>query len=110
MKLSLKALAVAAGLLWGGAVLCCGIANAIWPPYAMAFLHLVASIYPGYDPAGGAGSIVVGTLYAILDGAVGGLLFAWLYNCLAGSGPRQPVEGGSADRAVQGPGDSRPPR
>jgi hypothetical protein len=27
----------------------------------------------------------VGTLYAVLDGAVGGALLAWLYNRFAGS-------------------------
>ena len=84
MRLSVGALRITAGLLWGGAVLFSGIANALWPPYAGAFLEMAASIYPGYHVTGTIGSIVVGTLYALLDGATGGLLFGWLYNRFSG--------------------------
>jgi hypothetical protein len=80
MTLSLRALAITAALLWGGAVFVCGLANLAWPTYGGAFLQLVASIYPGYHATRSLGSVVVGTLYALLDGAVGGLLFGWLYN------------------------------
>lgn len=53
----------------------------LWPPYGKAFLEVMSSVYPGYKAAGTLGSVVVGTLYyALLDGAVGGALFAWLYN------------------------------
>ena len=53
----------------------------LWPPYGKAFLEVMSSVYPGYKAAGTLGSVVVGTLYyALLDGAVGGVLFAWLYN------------------------------
>ncbi len=84
MKLSIGALTVTAAILWGGGVLFCGIANLIWPSYGLAFLQLVASIYPGYHATSSLGSVVVGTGYAILDGAVAGLLFGWLYNNFAG--------------------------
>lgn len=86
MKLSVRALAVAGGILWGGAVLLCGVLNAIWPSYGVAFLQMAASLYPGYHPTGTAGSILIGTLYAIVDGAVCGLLIGWLYNRCAGGG------------------------
>jgi len=79
-KLSVKSLAFASAVLWGGTVLIVGIANMVWPDYGVAFLSVVSSIYPGYNAAGNIGSVVVGTLYAILDGAIGGLIFAWLYN------------------------------
>ena len=84
MKVSIKSLAIACAVLWGGCVLLLGIANAIWSGYAVAFLEVVDSIYPGYHAGGGAGSVIVGTLYAILDGAVAGLLFGWIYNRFAG--------------------------
>ena len=84
MKLSIGALTITVAILWGGAVLLCGIANLIWPSYGLAFLQLAASIYPGYHATRRLGGIVVGTGSAILDGAVGGLLFGWLYNCFAG--------------------------
>jgi CBS domain-containing protein len=42
-----------------------------------------ASIYPGYHPGTGMGSVATGTLYALVDGAVGGAILAWLYNASA---------------------------
>ena len=86
MKLSIKSLAITAGIVWAGAVLMVGIAQQVWPGYGAEFLGMVASIYPGYS-VGGFGSVIVGTLYAALDAAVGGAIFAWLYNMLAGPGP-----------------------
>ena len=80
MRLSIRSLAVTFGILWGGTVLLLGMANLIWPSYGVAFLQLVESVYPGYHAGQGLGSVIVGTLYAILDGAVGGLVFAWIYN------------------------------
>jgi len=81
MKLSMKAMGLTLGLLWGGAVLVVGLAHLVWPPYGVAFLVPVASIYPGYE-IGGFGSVVVGTFYAIFDGWIGGIILAWLYNKL----------------------------
>ena len=80
MRLSIKSLVITCALLWGSAVLFFGILNLIWPSYAVAFLQVVDSVYPGYHAGGGIGSVIVGTLYAIADGAVGGLLFGWIYN------------------------------
>ena len=83
MKLNAKALAMTAGLFWGGAVLLVGIANTISPEYGVAFLSMVASVYPGYEPLTGIGSLVIGTLYGLVDGAIAGLIFGWLYNLFA---------------------------
>ena len=82
--MSIRSLAITCAILWGGCVLFFGIANAIWSGYAVAFLQVVDSIYPGYHAVGGVGSVIVGTLYAILDGAIAGLLFGWIYNRFAG--------------------------
>lgn len=84
MKLKISAVALTTGLVWGVAVLLVGIANAIWPSYGRAFLDVVGSVYPGYHPGTGGGSVVSGTLYALLDGAVGGAVLAWLYNRIGG--------------------------
>lgn len=83
MRLSVRALALTGAILWGGALLFCGFANAIWPTYGVAFLQMMASVYPGYQATGSPLSILVGTLYAALDGAVAGLLFGWIYNRVA---------------------------
>jgi len=82
MKLNTLAFGFAAALLWGSAVLLVSLAHGIWPSYGGAFLAMVSSIYPGYQPGGG-GSVVVGTLYGMVDGGVAGCIFAWLYNVLA---------------------------
>jgi hypothetical protein len=86
MKLNVKALALTVGILWALAVLVVGAANLIWSGYGGAFLQLIASIYPGYHAAGSPGDLIVGTLYALLDGAIGGLVFGWLYNLFIGKG------------------------
>lgn len=83
MRLNVTALALTAGFIWGGAVLIVALANLVWPGYGGAFLDLCAAIYPGYRPGTGIGSVVTGTLYGLVDGTIGGALFAWLYNLLA---------------------------
>jgi hypothetical protein len=80
MKLSVKALAYASAILWGVCFLLVGLANLFWAPYGAAFLVLMSSVYPGYKAAASLGNVIVGTLYAILDGGIGGALFAWIYN------------------------------
>ena len=82
MKLNIKALAIASGAIWGSAMLMVGLANMMWPGYGAAFLEVVSSLYPGYEP-GGFGQAINGTLYAVVDGAIGGAIFAWIYNLFA---------------------------
>jgi hypothetical protein len=84
MRLNTTAVAMAFGLVWGAALLIVAVANLIWPNYGVAFLQLCASVYPGYRPGSGIGSVVTGTLYALVDGAIGGAIFGWLYNLFAG--------------------------
>lgn len=80
MRLDLKAMAYAGAALWGLAVLLVGLINLAQPAYGAAFLQGVASIYPGYHATPSLGSVLIGTGYALLDGAVCGWLFGWLYN------------------------------
>lgn len=84
MKLDLKALTVAFAILWAGVVLLVGMANLMWPGYGKSFLLMLASIYPGYAASGSLGDVIVGSLYALVDAAVLGLVFGWLYNLMAG--------------------------
>ncbi len=85
MKLNVKAMGLTVGLLWGACMLLVGLANLIWPGYGVAVLQMSASMYPGYE-VGGFGSVIVGTLYGVVDGVICGVVLAWLYNRLAGSG------------------------
>ena len=82
MKLSVRAMSITSCVLWGGAVLTVGLINLIEPKYGRQFLNLIRSIYPGYQAQPNTKGVVVGTGYALLDGAVGGAIFAGLYNQL----------------------------
>lgn len=86
MKLDVKGLAVAVGLLTGGMFLVVGLANLAWTGYGRSLLDVAASFYPGYGGPAGFGSVLVVTLYGLVDGAVGGALLAWLYNLATGGG------------------------
>jgi len=83
MKLSVKGLALACGILWGVAMLAMGLANLIWGSYGQQFLQTMASVYPGYHATGSGAEVIVGTLYGVVDGLIGGAVFAWLYNQFA---------------------------
>ena len=82
MKMNVKALAMAVGVLWAACILFIGLAHVMWPSYGGALLELAASIYPGFHPANGIGAVIVGTLYGLVDGAIGGAVIAWLYNSM----------------------------
>jgi hypothetical protein len=61
-------------------ILLVSLLNLILPAYGGAFLALLSSLYLGYDPTAGPMSVLVGTFYSLIAGAVAGGLFGWLYN------------------------------
>ncbi|MBW2673464.1 MAG: bacteriophage holin [Deltaproteobacteria bacterium] len=81
MKLNVKAFALTCGLVWGFALFLL-----TW--WIIAFdgasgdPTFIASLYRGYSisPAGS----LIGLVWALADGAIGGAIFAWLYNVIAG--------------------------
>ncbi len=83
-KLSVKGIAFASSVTWGLAVLTVGVINLVRPGYGSMFLGLMSSIYPGYHADPNIASVIVGTLYALVDGAIGGAIFAWAYNACRG--------------------------
>jgi hypothetical protein len=86
MKLCVKGLAITLGLVWGVlGMLLVGLCNLIWPSYGVAFLEVMASLYPGYHATASFGQVIVGTMYGVVDGAVAGAVFAWVYNRFAGA-------------------------
>jgi len=80
MKPSLKAMTLSAALLWGGAMLLVGLLHIAVPSYGGEFLRAMSSVYPGADTAPTLGRVLIGTVYGLVDGAVAGLIFSWLYH------------------------------
>lgn len=83
MRLSLRGAAVSAGLVWGGAILILGLINLASPTYGLNFLQVIGSVYPFFHVSRTFGDVVIGGLDGLIDGAIAGLLFAWLYNLFA---------------------------
>jgi hypothetical protein len=81
MKLDIRAFALTCGLLWG-----LGLFLMTW--WIIAFdgasgeTTLLGQVYRGFSitPAGS----VAGLVWGFVDGLIGGAIFAWLYNLLAG--------------------------
>ena len=83
MKLSLKAMIIAGALFKGVVFVFISLMNLLLRPYGGAYLAMLTSLYPGYDPVNVPIALVVGTLYSLFAGALAGLLFGWLYNLFA---------------------------
>ena len=98
MRLSAKAVAVTSALLWGGCLLVVGLINLAAPSYGVAFLRGMGSVYPGFYHARDFADVLLGTLYGLVDGAIGGWLFAWIYNCFVA--PQQQSGATRIDRAA----------
>ena len=81
MRFCVRTFALTCGILMAVAFFLMGLANQIWPGYGGEALLLMDAVYPGYAP-GGFGSVLIGTLYALVDGLIAGAVFAWLYNRL----------------------------
>jgi len=82
MRLDVRAFAIACGLLWGLALflLTWWVILFDGPSSDPTFL---GRVYRGYQVTA-LGSFV-GLVWALVDGAIGGAIFAWLYNALGGS-------------------------
>jgi hypothetical protein len=80
MKLSIKAAVLAGALFQTVCFLFISLLNLILRPYGGAYLAILTSLYPGYDPVAVPIGIIVGALYSLLAGALAGLLLGGLYN------------------------------
>ncbi len=81
MTLNVAAFALTCAILWAVSLL----VLAWWLVLlagADATVGLLGRMYPGYD-ATPVGSLI-GLVWGVVDGLVCGLIFAWLYNALAG--------------------------
>ncbi|MFC1497928.1 bacteriophage holin [Verrucomicrobiota bacterium] len=86
MKLNVKAFGLTCGIIWG-----LGLFLLTW--WIIAFdgtgeSVVIARVYRGYSitPMGS----VIGLIWALADGLIGGAIFAWLYNLIASrTSPRE---------------------
>lgn len=95
MKLSLKGIAVAGAIVWGGAILLVGLINLSRPSYGLDFLQMTSSVYPWFRVSHNVSSVIIGTIDGLVDGAVAALIFAGLYNAFT-----SPSAGSSAQHQL----------
>jgi hypothetical protein len=84
MKLNVKSFALAFGLIWGLGLFCL-----TW--WIIAFdgatgeATIIGQVYRGFNisPIGS----LIGLVWAFTDGAIGGAIFAWLYNSFVSKRP-----------------------
>ena len=79
-KFAVVPFGLAAGILWGLGVLITGIITTAHGSWGVDFVNAMGSVYIGYDNTY-LGS-VIGGLWGFVDGFIGGIVFAWLYNLL----------------------------
>lgn len=78
-RLCVGAFGIAIGVTWGLGVLILGILN--WKfQYGTLWMHTLASIYIGFAPS--LKGIIVGTVWALIDGFILGAIVALIYNCV----------------------------
>ncbi len=75
-KLDARALALSFGLCWGGAMLLVGWAATVG--WGVKFVEVMGSIYIGFEPS--LTGALVGGIWGFVDGMLGGLIVALLYN------------------------------
>ena len=84
MKLSIWAFTVTSAIMWAGMIFVVGVVNIYVTGYGGMVLQMASSIYPGYHATKTFSSVLVGSGYALVDGAVFGLIFSLIYNLFVG--------------------------
>ena len=79
MKLNIVAMALAIGIPWGVAMILIGW-SAMYG-YANGMVQALQSVYLGFEPTWLGG--LVGGIWGLVDGFIGGAVFAWIYNYFA---------------------------
>ena len=77
MKLNVRAIALASGIIWGGGIFLLAIFSIFFSIYSDIIIFL-SNYYIGLDVSFVGG--LIGFVWGFIDAGVGGALFAWLYN------------------------------
>jgi hypothetical protein len=72
---------MALGLTWGVAVLALGLIGVVG--WGRPMIDVLGSLYVGFGPT--LRGSVIGGAWAFVDGAVAGVVVAWLYNRVSGT-------------------------
>lgn len=87
MKLNVRAFALTCALVWGLGLFCLTWWLILFEG-ATGEPTLIGRIYRGYSLS--ATGSLIGLAWAFVDGLIGGAVFAWVYNLIAGCMTREP--------------------
>jgi hypothetical protein len=80
MRISTRPVSLTFAMLVAILMIIVGPARLVSENHRQAFVEVTASLYPGYTGAENFPQVIIGALYGVLDGAVGGVVLNWLYN------------------------------
>ena len=81
-KLDIKSVALALGIMWSLGIAGISIVALMSEVYLHNIVEFLSSIYLGYSLS--ISGILIGMIWGFIDAAIGGLVFAWLYNKFSG--------------------------
>jgi hypothetical protein len=80
-KLNTKSVALSLGIMWSLGIFFISILTLITNSYLHNVVDFLSTIYLGYSLS--FSGIVTGMIWGFFDAAIGGFVFAWLYNKLS---------------------------
>jgi len=80
-KLDTKAVALALGIMWSIGILSVSLLVLFTTSYLHNMVDFLSTVYLGYSLS--FSGIITGMVWGFFDAAIGGFVFAWLYNKLS---------------------------
>jgi len=80
-KLDTKAVALVLGIMWSLGILFISLLVLFTTSYLHNMVDFLSTVYLGYSLS--FSGIITGMVWGFFDAAIGGFVFAWLYNKLA---------------------------
>lgn len=82
-RIDVRACGLSCAIVWASGIFLLGTVSAC-VDWGGMLVSVLGSLYIGYSST--IPGIIAGTLWAFVDGAIAGVIFAWLYNKLAKKG------------------------